>query len=575
MAILMQSAQQISTLLRDLQNVGRSVPRGDSNLSLQGELILRAIIRNTSFHAGAVYLTDPHRSGTLRLSGRTESYVAPADIEASIPESVVDSRTDHHFFDRTPWLQHLQPRPTAIVPIRDLRDAYGVVALVQAGSANSADAELEVLDTLSIYLSTLFFGQKMMSELREGDFQLKYRLWELESLYDIGLSIASTLDLDDLADEILARTISLLNARRAALFLKREGRFMLHRSFGDVRTEFLDAELNMEETRLLVELSSPILRDNGADCVFPECETFVALPIKSGTEVIGVLAAADRELREGGVGPFEKNDLRVLSLFASQVAIALENARLHQEALLKHAMERELELAATIQRDILPRTLPVVDGYDVEAFSRPARQLGGDYHAFFEGEGALTFCVADVSGKSVPAAVLVSALHAAFQLLVAEGRSLGDIATELNRHIHHWSAENKFITMILCTIDRQAGVVQFVNAGHNPAYVVHEETIVPLSSHGLPIGILPQTVYRAQTRPFPVGSLLLAYSDGITEAENTASEEFGNDRLEELLRGSAALPSRDLRRAIVMAVDGFVGDAPQYDDQTMVVVRTV
>src|SRR5207237_6805528 len=113
-----------------------------------------------------------------------------------------------------------------------------------------------------------------------------------------------------------------------------------------------------------------------------------------------------------------------------------------------------------------------IEGIELAALSRPARQVGGDYHAFFQREGTLTTVVADVAGKSMPAALLVSAFHAAVQLLFAEGRQLGDIATELNRHIHSWSAENKFITMIMASIDRENDLLEFVNAGHNPAYLL-------------------------------------------------------------------------------------------------------
>jgi sigma-B regulation protein RsbU (phosphoserine phosphatase) len=237
-------------------------------------------------------------------------------------------------------------------------------------------------------------------------------------------------------------------------------------------------------------------------------------------------------------------------------------------------MERELELAATIQRDILPRGIPTVPGYEIAAFNRPARQLGGDYHAFFSSEGMLTVCVADVAGKSVPAAVLVSALHAALQLLVDEGRSLGEIATELNRHIHRWSSENKFITLVLATVDRESESIYFVNAGHNPAYVVTDGKLDMLNSHGLPIGILPQTVYRTQSRRFPKGSLLLVYSDGIVEAESLAGDEFENRRLEEILIANASASPAGVSEAIMADVDQFTAGAPQKDDQTMVLVTS-
>jgi sigma-B regulation protein RsbU (phosphoserine phosphatase) len=285
------------------------------------------------------------------------------------------------------------------------------------------------------------------------------------------------------------------------------------------------------------------------------------------------MAAADRETRYGGIGAFEANELRLLSLFASQVAIALENARLHREALEKQAMERELELAATIQRDILPKAIPAVEGIEIAILSRPAKQVGGDYHAFFVRDGVLTMLVADVAGKSMPAALLVSALHAATQLLFAEGREVGDIATELNRHIHNWSAENKFVTMVMVSIDRENETLDFVNAGHNPAYISRDGKLDQIRSHGLPIGILPTTRYVTQRRPFPPGSCVTLYSDGITEAEDVGGEEFENARLEEILCGSTDVG--ELRDRIAAAVDQFTTGAPQKDDQTLVIARSL
>jgi sigma-B regulation protein RsbU (phosphoserine phosphatase) len=559
----MASPQQLSSVLRDLQHLGRVFPRSEAAQAAQGGMILDAFMRLAPFTSGAVYLREG-RERTLKLAASRDLLGAPPSIEFDVPDDVLDGAVQFTAFDL--------PGSRTIVPLRHIREQYGIVALSR-GETAEVDDERDLLRAVSSYLSAILDSQRMATEVRQGDFQLKYRLWELESLYDIGLSIASTLDLDKLADEILVRTISLLNARRAALFLRRVGRFELHRSFGEVRSQFLDEELSPEVNARLIENAESIVFDDQADCIFPDCCSFIALPIRSGQEVIGVLAASDREQREGGVGPFESNDLRMLGLFANQAAIALENARLHQDALQKQAMERELELAATIQRDILPRGIPTVPGYEIASFNRPARQLGGDYHAFFSSEGMLTVCVADVAGKSVPAAVLVSALHAALQLLVDEGRSLGEIATELNRHIHRWSSENKFITLVLATVDRESESIYFVNAGHNPAYVVTDGKLDLLHSHGLPIGILPQTVYRTQSRRFPKGSLLLVYSDGIVEAESVAGEEFENRRLEEILLANAAASPAGVRDAIMVDVDQFTAGAPQKDDQTMVLVR--
>src|SRR5205814_4585769 len=131
----------------------------------------------------------------------------------------------------------------------------------------ASDDDLKMLRAAGTFLGTLMTNQRMAQEAREGDFQLKYRLWELESLYDIGLSIASTLNIDELADEILFRMISLTNARRAALFLREPGGFHLYRSFGEVRSEFLDEDLVQQLAREGVPLSF----EENTDCIFPNC----------------------------------------------------------------------------------------------------------------------------------------------------------------------------------------------------------------------------------------------------------------------------------------------------------------
>ncbi|MEO8034796.1 MAG: SpoIIE family protein phosphatase [Acidobacteriota bacterium] len=527
----------LADLLDDLQHLERTAA------AQHGALIIAAFERHTPFRTAAVYFRDGDvREPRLRLAAKSQHCEAP-ELVASLSDVPMD----------------------IVLPLRTPKDHLGAIAMVREGASED---DLNTARVAAAFLSVVISNQRLTSEMREGDFQLKYRLWELESLYDIGLSIASTLNIDTLADEILFRMVSLTNARRAALFLREGDRFVLYRSFGEVRADLLDRDLEAH----LITAGVPISFEGGAECLFPDSSAFVALPIK-GSDIIGIMAAADRETREGGIGAFGDNELRLLALFASQVAIALENARLHKEALEKQAMQRELDLAATIQTNILPKSIPAIAGIEIAALSRPARQVGGDYHAFFDREDVASMLVADVAGKSMPAALLVSAFHAAVQLLMAEGRGLGEIATELNRHIHSWSAENKFVTMLMVAIDREAETIEFVNAGHNPGYVITPDgQLQQLSSHGLPIGIMGYSVYRTQIRPFASGSTVVIYSDGITEAENIDGDEFGNERLEEILmRGGSPA---ELRDSIAAAVDAFVGAAPQKDDQTLVIARS-
>lgn len=555
--------QLTPTLFEELQAIEKIAPRAASAPRRRAETIREVLSRHIPFSRIAVYLDDSQR-GELVLVAATEQSGMPEAIERLCvvrdPESV---------------LRQCDPLADQVVPLMSSKEVFGAIVL-GGGKLESMDENgRSSLRALGAYLSALLAASRLATEVRDGDFQMRLHLWELESLYDIGLSIASMLDMGQLGDEILVRTMSLVNARRAALYLRQGARFGLHQALGGARAQFLDDELSADHVKTLLELGEPIAFEKGADCIFPGCETLVAMPIRSSSgEVIGVLAAADREYRDGSVGGFEEGELRLLSRFANQVSIALQNARLHREALDKQAIERDLELAGSIQSNILPRSLPQTEGYEIAVLHNPARQLGGDYHTFFERDGVISACVADVSGKSVPAAILVSALHAALQLLFHERRPLGEIAEELNRHIHRWSSESKFITLVIATIDRRAGEIRYVNAGHNPAFIVLDGKVETLHSHGLPIGILGASRYEAQIRPFPAGSLLALYSDGITEANNVAEDEFGNDRLTAILTANERKSCAEIRDIIRDEVREFAGEAPQYDDQTVVLVRT-
>ena len=173
------------------------------------------------------------------------------------------------------------------------------------------------------------------------------------------------------------------------------------------------------------------------------------------------------------MGPFPDHDRRTLALFANQAAIALENARLHRQALEKERLEREMELAAEIQRQILPERVPAVAGYDLAGWNRPARQVGGDYYdlAVLAG-GRLGLALGDVTGKGMPAALMVSTLHSALKLLRDRCGLSPDLLGQLNRHIFESSAANKFITLIVAELEAASGRLAYVNAGHNPGLLL-------------------------------------------------------------------------------------------------------
>ena len=426
--------------------------------------------------------------------------------------------------------------------------------------------------SVTAHAARLLDSVRMADQVQKADFELKYRVWELQSLYDVGLSIAGTLDFESLAEDILYKSISLLNARTGTLIVCDRA------SDGPVTVRHLgEPLLDGVAARLL---PATVLRCNtmaervGLLASAP-AEKLLAVPILAEGRWLGVLVVADKENRDGSIDDFTDADERVASLFANQAAIALENARLHREAVEKEKMEREIELAASIQKTILPETLPDVPGLLVAGGNRPTKQVGGDYFDVYPlADGRTALCVADVSGKGVPAALLVSTVHACLHLLVPNHASdLPALVERVNRHLVGFSSTRKFATLFIAVYDPPAGTVTYVNAGHNPGLWVSPERVTLLPSGGVPVGMMPGVSYHEAVIRVAPGDTLLLYSDGITEALNGADEEFGMERLTTLAAEGRAQSPADLSRRIFGAVSDFTTGVAQYDDQTVLIAR--
>lgn len=454
----------------------------------------------------------------------------------------------------------------AELEIESLELPDGLLLWSPAGTA--AGSPVAAADPLPVLLASALKNCRLKQVLKEQQFQVNYRVVELENLYDVGLAVAGTLDLDRLSEEILLRAVSLLDARRGALYILEDQRYRLDRTFGGVAGISFAAD----DPDLALFLSG---YGDGPPDLLPGARYLLSVPIAFENSPRGMLVVGDKESRRG-VGPFLPGDRRTLGLFANQAAIALENARRHLRALEQERLEREMHLAAEIQRQILPKGAPQVAGYQLAGWNRPAREVGGDYYDMFPTlDGRMGLVVGDVSGKGIPAALLVSTLHSALRLLVDQAGIGPPLLEKLNRHILESSMPNKFITMFLAELDLESGRLLYVNAGHNPGLLLRRDgRIEELGSGGVPLGLLPGSRYQAREVTLDSGDLLCLYSDGITEAESVEEEEHGTERLGEVLRARHEEPALQVvLDAVRESVEEFTRGQPQGDDQTLLLVR--
>ncbi len=459
------------------------------------------------------------------------------------------------------------------VPLESEGEVHGHLGL----EGISPDDTEELALSVGFLLGALIAAHRLSRLVKEAEFEVKTRLLELESLYDLGLSLGGQLDLAALGDEVLYRSISLTDAGKGTLVLFDDGgKLLFERSLGgDLLPADQFASWRLPEGEAVINNAAATVPTAGER--LSSCQKCLAVAISVLGRRLGVLAVADKESRDGGVLDFTPTDARLLSLFANQAAAAIETARLHKEAIEKERIERELELAAAIQREILPRSLPEIAGVELAAANLPTRQVGGDYYDFFPlSNGRLGFLVADVSGKGVPAALLVSTVHAAVHLSIDEAKTIVELVERIDRHLRRYAATRKFLTLFFGVIEPDSGLLRYVSAGHNPALLVSASgQLERLDSTGVPVGMLPNASWREETRTMQPGHLLAVYTDGLTEAVDGSDEEFGLERLERAIEKGRDLPAKQLCDEVLLKVADFARGMPQYDDQTLLLLRRI
>ena len=270
--------------------------------------------------------------------------------------------------------------------------------------------------------------------------------------------------------------------------------------------------------------------------------------------------------------PFLQDDLDVLASVAGQAAFAVENAQLHEAALHQQVLERDLQLAHTVQRGFLPQKAPEIAGYEFFDFYEPANQIGGDYFDYVPlGGGRLAVIVADVSGKGIAAALLMAKLSSEARFVLASSAGPGEALTRLNAGFTgNW--EDRFVTCALAVVDCQTHKVQLANAGHMAPFLRHaDERVESIGEEqtGVPLGVAADFVYQQATLSLDPGAGLALFTDGFSEAMNKNNELYGLARLEQQLRRKAS-GVKQLGELILRDVKQFVGDRSQSDDMCLI-----
>ena len=318
----------------------------------------------------------------------------------------------------------------------------------------------------------------------------------------------------------------------------------------------------------------------------------LAVPLRTRTEILGVLLLGDRSFDSRALAQgkpqragFSAHERQVLRAGADQFALMIENARLTDRVVEQETLRRDIALASEVQRRLLPDAPPQVDGVDFAAASVPARRIGGDYYDFVElRDREIGIALADVSGKGVAAALIMSVVQASLRIISSEGGIAPPrLVARMNEFVHRSTPGSKYATFFYAQLDRQGRQLRYVNAGHNAPFLLRagrqsttdsaSPEIEQLSVGGTVVGMFPDMDYEEATVELCPGDVLLVFTDGVPEAHNPENEEFGEERLQQLLRQTAHLPANEISARLSDEMKDWIRDAEQYDDLTFIVMK--
>ncbi|RMF60341.1 MAG: GAF domain-containing protein, partial [Calditrichaeota bacterium] len=379
-------------------------------------------------------------------------------------------------------------------------------------------------------------SREELEKLREENARLKKSIEDLWTINQLARVISSTMPVNRILDRVISVSVRAIGASQGTISLLEEQ---------DTRDRFKTLVRKVDEShfttkyRLDQDLSGWMIKHRksllindlkndttfkGAHSVSEDIRSVLSVPLLCKGKLIGVLNLFNKK-SEGG---FTSNDQRLLSIIASQSAQVIENARLYEQEKQLRLIEQELTMARSIQERLLPKEAPDIEGFDVAGASFAAKEVGGDYFDFISlNDGRWAIALGDVSGKGIPAALLMSSVQATLRNQALSAESLVDCMVKSNLFLYNNTESTKFVTLFCGLLEPKRKLFRYVNAGHNyPFYVDTRGSVQKLDVGGLMMGIMPETQYEEASLELHTGDIIVIYSDGVTEAESELEDMY-------------------------------------------------
>jgi sigma-B regulation protein RsbU (phosphoserine phosphatase) len=419
--------------------------------------------------------------------------------------------------------------------------------------------------------------------LSQENIRLRLAVEELSILNDISTTISSTHTIEKIIDLIIKKCVKHLNVEQGAVMLLDEEdkdkpfHTMIRKQ--DSKYDLHPYRLDSQLTGWMLKNKSPLLvndltndeRFKSVVAKNPTIQSLLSVPLLIKGNLIGILNVFNKHTKKG----FSSDDQRLLSIIATQSAQIIENARLYKEEKDLLLMQEEMRLAKETQLNLLPKELPKIPGYSFAAKTIPAKEVGGDYFDFiFIDDTQIAFCLGDVSGKGLPAAMLMSNLQATLRSQSSSESMCNRIIYNSNNLLFRSTETSKFVTLFYGILNVNKNEITFTNAGHNNPLLFSSNTkFSELKTGGIILGCMPDSSFDEETISIYKKDILVIYSDGISEAMNIDEQEYGEERLKKIVDKNLDKSPAEIIEQIISDVRKFQGNTPKWDDMTLLIIK--
>jgi phosphoserine phosphatase RsbU/P len=435
--------------------------------------------------------------------------------------------------------------------------------------------DLYFLKVLSNTASTSIENSMIVSELQKLNKDLDGKIQQLNTLFDLSKEFGILFDNNKIIRLLSYSIMGQLGIQKYAILIREEDTLKLSIS----RIPGLDNHI--EKLNDLLSLTSPGLINSfksksvkGCINLLKEHEVKAIVPLQFKNENKGIVLLCDKLNKE----EYKNTDTEFLFSLGNLAILSLENARLFKETLEMQRLEEEIQIAKEIQQGLLPKITPTIKNYDIGTLNIPSKQVGGDYFDIIKkSDDRFIFAIADVSGKGIPASLLMSNLQATIHAYAPMFGSLWEITGKINDIIFENTDMSKFITFFWGILNTEENSFSYVNAGHNPPMLIHSNKEVEyLESGGIILGVTPTSIPYIEGKVFlKKGDLLFCYTDGVTESMNSKGEEFTEKRLLKLLLDKKDESCKTLINSLHNEVLNHAGGIQQYDDLTVIAIKSL